>query len=133
MNRYLSQRFLRPAFLLRYYLLVVLFVLIALIVTSIARAIQTNEEADKNSPILSGVFDSYKKIQRSSEEAARLKQQEAFQGLPLILGSIKHLLYLQEDESSSVPLTDASTQISEKTNAEIAEVMPVRMPLENDN
>lgn len=123
MNRYLSQRFLRPAFLLRYYLLVVLFVLIALIVTSIARAIQTNEEADKNSPILSGVFDSYKKIQRSSEEAARLKQQEAFQGLPLILGSIKHLLYLQEDESSSVPLTDASTQISEKTNAEIAEVI----------
>lgn len=123
MNRYLSQRFLRPAFLLRYYLLVVLFVLIALIVTSIARAIQTNEEADKNSPILSGVFDSYKKIQRSSEEAARLKQQEAFQGLPLILGSIKHLLYLQEDESASVPLTDASTQISEKTNAEIAEVI----------
>ncbi len=61
MNRLILQRVTRSLYFARYYFLVALFVVISLVMTSIAKAIQAKEE--NSSQILSSVLDSYKKLQ----------------------------------------------------------------------
>lgn len=71
MNRFILQRFMRSLYLARYYFLVVLFVFISLVITSIARAIQSKEEPP--SQVLSSVLNSYKKLQSKTLPAIILE------------------------------------------------------------
>lgn len=93
MNKFILQRFKRSLLFARYYFLVALFVVIALIITSIARAIQTKDEA--HSQIISSVLNSYKKLQNSRTE-------------PIILESVSELELIAEPSSHQSSFIESS-------------------------
>lgn len=88
MNKLILQRFMRSLYFARYYFLVTLFVFISLIITSIAKAIQTKDES--SSQIISSVLNSYKKLQSNSTP-------------PIVLESISELELITEPTSRDIP------------------------------
>ncbi|MFD2722168.1 hypothetical protein [Ignatzschineria indica] len=80
MNRFLLQRVITMFSLFRCYLLIVSLILITMILTSLARAIQAKEL--QSPAVLSAVINSYKKISSYPKN-----------GYPLLIGAAKSVLY----------------------------------------